>query len=471
MVRKTQRQQSVERRRRDYLKIKKAISLDFFAGYAFFWIIIAYVIGFGVFRTHGFVITQFEPAFLSILIPIWLIDGLKGTIESFASKKYLTATQDLNKVTVIIACKDGEDVIGATLRSLLKKFKPKQIILASNGSTDRTCEIGRAYKVRVLDIREPLGKARAINYALDYVKTSDVLLLDDDTLVGRARIPNGLLIQGYDGVAFRVLVRVTNWVSRFQMYEYRKTTDLGKRYHSNKASVQNISGAIGLFKTEKLRDQIWKHSGEFSGEDLQRTLLIHLSEESRGVVLARSTVITRPPTTIVDLFKQRTFGWFPGLYANFWNYIRILFGKHKPAGLRFDAFYNTFLVMLLDVIRLLSLPILILYPWYFVIMYGAYLILESVTYIQSGANEPYWVVIFYPLYGLFGFITRACAFVTFVYRRLCVRLTGNSFFDNYRFVKPGFKMLAIVMTLLPIVAILVLNVTTFFVKPVLNIGF
>lgn len=283
-------------------------------------------------------------------------------------------------------------------------------------------------------------------------------------------IPTGLLDEGYEGVAFRVLVKTSNWVSKIQMYEYRKSTDIGKRYHNNRASVNNISGAIGLFRLKQLKSQIRRHSGEFSGEDLQRTLLIHLAQDSKGVVLTNSTVYTQPPTTVKVLFQQRSFGWFPGLYANFMNYLRVMTRDYMPFALRFDAFYNIFLVMLLDIVRLLSLPILIFYPWYFIIMYTIYFVFESISYVKSGSKDPYWIVIIYPFYGLFGFMTRACAFATFMYRRLAVKIGRMEFLDDYRPVKPLYKLVAIMLTTTLLGGLLALNVWLFYVRVVINIS-
>lgn len=422
------------------------LNLDLYTGKITLLLIACYVALFGLFQARAFTFGGFRWSYATILLPIWLIDGFKSFFEVFLESHYKYAEEDLSKITVVIACKDGEEVIGQTLNSLIniKRFAPEQVIVVSNGSNDSTCAIARGFGVQCLDVREPLGKVRAINYGLQFVKTPYVLLLDDDTLVDRARIPTELLDNGYAGVAFRVLVKQSTWVTKFQAYEYRKSTDIGKRFHNKRGSVQNISGAIGLFTLGELQRQIKLHSAEFSGEDLQRTLLIYLSDYSKGVVLAHSTVYTLPPTTVGTLFRQRVYGWFPGLYANFPNYVKILFKKKTPRTLRVDAFYNSFFVMLLDVLRLLSLPLLFLNPWYFVMMYASYLILEAATYYYAGMKAPWWVVWFYPLYGLFGFVTRVCAFTVLIYRRLVSRLARAAYYDDYRQASARIKSTSIV---------------------------
>ncbi|HSX00272.1 MAG TPA: glycosyltransferase family 2 protein [Patescibacteria group bacterium] len=438
-------------------------NLDTFVGFGMLWVILAYVALYDMKQIHGFVLGGFAAGYLSVLLPIWLVDGLKSSLEAMVPRRYKMAHEDLDKVTVIIACKDGESVIGKTLHSLLRKLTPEQVIVASNGSTDRTCEIARSFGVQVFDFHEPLGKVRAINSVLPMVKTPYVLLLDDDTLLAGATIPTGLLEKGYDAVAFRVFVKPETWVSFLQMHEYRKSFDVARLYHNKRASVQNISGAIGLFKLDMLIRQIRLHNGEFSGEDLQRTLLIHIeagrsARGGRGVVLARSIVITQAPTTIPALFRQRTFGWFPGIYGNFPNYVRILCNRRQPAVLRFEAFYTCFLICVMDIFRLLSLPVMIFYPWYFLVMYCMYVLMELPPYARAGRVEPFWVVLLIPLYGVFGMLTRICASAVFVYRRLVFRFDTLVYFDDYRLASKRVKVLSSGIVLVVVAGFLGLNV-------------
>ncbi len=444
------------------------LHLDRLAGYLALWLIIAYVVAYGVVRLKGWHIGSFYATYATILVPIWLVDGFKSFFESFLIHQYHKSSEDLSKITVVVACKDGQDVIEKTLKDLLKRFRPDQVIVASNGSTDKTCDIARSLGVIVMDIKLPLGKVRAIHAALKHVDTPYVLLLDDDTLIGKAHMPTGLLDEGYEGVAFRVMVKTSTWVTKLQSYEYRKSTDIGKRYHNKNAAVQNISGAIGLFSLKQMRQQINRHTGEFSGEDLQRTMLIHLTQRAKGVVLSDSTVVTQPPSTLKTLFDQRIFGWYPGLYANFGNYWKVLTRDFMPTSLRADAFYNLFLVMIGDALRLLSLPILIFYPWYVVVTYCAYMIFEIGFYYRTGRTEPLWVVLVYPFYGLFNFITRACAFVVFLYRRLVVLMARFKFLDDFRMAKNSYKLLSTMLAVGFVGFILALNVITDYARYIIN---
>jgi len=433
------------------------LNLDRLAGNTAFFAIFAYVCLYGYAQVGGFVF-DISWAFLSILVPIFIFDGAKSTFEVLMRSSFTSGEEDISKVTVIIACKDGEGVIGKTLESVLKKFPPDQVIVVANGCTDRTCEIVRSHKVICEDVG-PIGKVRAINHALPLVKTPYVLLLDDDTLLNDAKIPTSILDDGYHAVAFRVFIKKTTWISYFQMHEYRKSMDVSKSFHNTRSSVQNVSGAIGLFTLTELQRQIKLHTCEFSGEDLQRTLLAHMAKGSKGVVLSESLVVTEGPATLRALFKQRVFGWFPGLYSNLGRYARLMFGEKVPRALRVDAFYNCVIVTLLDIVRVLTLPIMVFYPGYFVITYIAYVCLEFIPYFKSGRAEPLWVVLLYPFYGIFNLLTRVCAMVVFIYRRFVARSARVAFPDDYRLAPRHIKAFGNIIALSFFGGALALNIT------------
>jgi len=392
---------------------------------------------------------EITPALATMLIPVFLVDGIKTLVESLTPKKSISGTEDLSKVTVIIPSYNGAAHIAATITDLLLRFPGNQIIISSNGSKDTTCDIGHKMGVLVMEIAEPIGKVEAINRALDMVETPYVLILDDDTLIGNAIIPTTALDDGHGGVAFRVLPIKNGFWSQMQLHEYRKSMDVGRKYHNRSATVQNISGAIGLFRVSELLRQTKIHTGEFSGEDLQRTLLVHLSREtSGGIVMSDSIVETLAPSDFITLFRQRVYGWYPGFLANFHLYAKLLTKRKIPLRLRIEAFYNTIVLALLDPIRLLSLPILLFNPVYLIFFYLVYVLLETVPYFTMGRNEPYWVILLFPIYGVFNFITRMLSMVVFFYRRLTKLIGRGLKNDDYKFVGNHAKGVGAVLSVL-----------------------
>src|SRR5262249_2539113 len=163
------------------------------------------------------------------------------------------------------------------------------------------------------------------------VQTPLTLLLDDDTRLGGARIPTSLITEDdYDAVAFHVLpdrrsragARGNTFLGHLQRYEYGQSMEIGKRFHGGTQSVSCVSGAIGLFRTAKLNQYHHQHTGVFQGEDLQRTI-IHLLNMDR-IVFANEAVWTVAPSTIGEWLRQRLFGWYPGLYTQLPNVLRLM---------------------------------------------------------------------------------------------------------------------------------------------------
>ncbi|CAN5281281.1 hypothetical protein BH10PAT1_BH10PAT1_2540 [soil metagenome] len=418
-------------------------------GSIFLFFICLYVVSYGIFVSHGFRFEQINFFYFSLLVTIFLIDSIKTIIESTHVGKFYTGIEDVSKVTVIIPTKNGGELLEETVQDLLRRFKPNRVIIASNGSTDDTCERLQKYGVVIINHPNAIGKVDAINLALEKVETPYTLIMDDDTLIGNAVIPTKALLDGYDGVAFRVMPKKGNWVTKIQIYEYRKSMDIGKRFHNANATVQNISGAIGLFPTKELIRQIDVHTGEFSGEDLQRTLLIHLSDNSKGVVISDSVIETEVPSSINALFQQRVYGWNPGLFSNFFRYINLLLrSKKTPIGLRYEAFYNSILVVSLDPVRLIALPLVVFYPFYFLTIYIVYVFTETIPWLSMQRKDPYWIILVYPFYGLFGLVARSVSMAVFFYRRFIVKITSSPNLDDYRSNNSNHKITTIFIVIL-----------------------
>lgn len=411
-------------------------------------LLVLYCILFAFFKFQQVVSVKLDWLSLTLLIPIFFTDAIRTLIESFYPTRIQNASENIRKVTAVVPTYNGEKNIAETVKNLLRRLPPGRIIVSSNGSTDDTCEIAKKLGVNVLEIKKPVGKVFAINKALKYVKTEYTLILDDDTLVGKDIIPTSLIDRGYEGVAFRVMPVLENNWSLLQSHEYRKSMDVGRAFHNSSASVQTVSGAIGLFNTEELIRQVKHHTGEFSGEDLQRTLLIHLSQTRKGVVLTDSLVYTHVPKTFKELFNQRVYGWNPGFYANLGIYLQLLRSPQIPKRLRYDAFYTIFLVFLLDPLRAFRLPVLLFSPTFILIFCVTYIISDFVPYWRLGRKEPLWVVFVSPIYGLFNFITRFLAGAVFLYRRISYFVGRAEFYDGYRYVRSYAKIISLTLVCL-----------------------
>ncbi len=306
---------------------------------------------------------------------------------------------DPRKVSVVIACKNGENVIEETIRDALVHVPANQIIVVSDGSTDRTVELARALGVRVLD-NEHKHKVRSIHDAMPLVKTPYVLLLDDDALIGKTLIPTSLLDEGYTAVAFNVMpVQAQTLINRLQRFEYRVTMQISKNLRATRGAIGNISGAIGLYRTKDLLKQRTLHSGQFAGEDEQRTLLAHLYGEGKGITYTDSLVLTKAPATYKALFRQRALSWSlatPELLVLYW---RVLLSPKFHHLLKAEKAYLTY-IYLTDPLRILFIWAMIMRPANALLAYGFYLALNTVIWFRLGFRDWYTTILVTPLYSL-----------------------------------------------------------------------
>jgi glycosyltransferase involved in cell wall biosynthesis len=95
--------------------------------------------------------------------------------------------KELNGISIIIACYNGEKRLPDTLQHLVKqKFsKPYDVIVIDNASTDNTTEVAKSYKDQfgenyIVDYQPLPGKTNAIDLALTYCKYKYVMIVDDD---------------------------------------------------------------------------------------------------------------------------------------------------------------------------------------------------------------------------------------------------------------------------------------------------
>ena len=93
--------------------------------------------------------------------------------------------QSPTQLSILVAARDEEQRIGATVEALLREFPGAQVIVADDGSTDGTAEVAKKAGAQVLRL-PPRGKGQAIALAEREAPPGGLLLCDAD-LVGDLR--------------------------------------------------------------------------------------------------------------------------------------------------------------------------------------------------------------------------------------------------------------------------------------------
>lgn len=371
-----------------------------------------------------------ELLFWALLVSV-LVDGIKLLLESLVRGRTLKFGGDPRLVTVIIPARNEEKTIVRTLQSVAKIMPLANIIIVDDGSTDRTPLITglNSPPVRLIQVSHK-GKVNAIHTALRCVFTPYVMLLDADIELGPGFvIPTDALRDGYaTAVAFNIVPQITRHTRtsrllfNIQRHEYAKSMEIGRRFNSVTKSVHCISGAGGLFKTERLRELSKEHTTIFPGEDLERTLLELAA--SGQVIFADDVVLTDVPDTFLSLSRQRILGWWPGLWRNIWLFLKIVGRRGVPLRLRYEIFYEL-LALLTDPLKILSLlGLLLTGAWHLVaFVYAIYFALEIAVVIQlrrfAGRymSMPVLVTLLFPVYSALQMFYRGFALGVFVWKK------------------------------------------------------
>ncbi|HVS79835.1 MAG TPA: glycosyltransferase [Candidatus Paceibacterota bacterium] len=329
-------------------------------------------------------------------------DGLIFVLSLFRrEEKHGKLFCDPEKLTVLIVCHNGEVLIGETIKQALVHVPPKHIIVISDASTDDTAEVARSFGVRVFENEESLNKSMSINFYASHIETPYTLILDDDTHIGHTVIPTNLLDEDYSAVAFNVMPAVRpGLLNKLQRFEYRKSMYFGKRQRSDSGSIGNVSGAIGLFHTKDLIAQSHKHSGQYGGEDQQRTLLLHLEgSHKKGVTFCDTLVETEAPATAAKLFKQRATKWNCSVNELFILNMRVVFHSNTHFLLKTERAYKLF-IFGTEPIRILAAFFSIFHPENILLLYAFYFSIEVAAWSRMGRKDHPWILPLVPGYNL-----------------------------------------------------------------------
>jgi glycosyltransferase involved in cell wall biosynthesis len=221
-------------------------------------------------------------------------------------------------VSVVVPCHNAAAKIERTVDSILEqRFRPIEIILVENNSTDETWEVLLDLERRHPEVRafwippDPSEYAAsiALNVAVERAAHPVIMRLDDDTYLAEGAIESAVeALTKPNTVAVACNLRVANpessvW-TRLQSLEYLLAMEVERRSQVLLQSVLVCSGGMQVFLTNVIR-----RSGGYVAlpkevsEDLDMTMKAH--RLGLVAVAPESIGFTEVPVTLRALVRQR----------------------------------------------------------------------------------------------------------------------------------------------------------------------
>lgn len=238
-------------------------------------------------------------------------------------------------ITILVAAYNEQASIASTIESIaLQEYPGKMhVFVVNDGSTDQTVSITKAlqakYKwLKLVDLKENVGKAGALNVALAKVKTKYVITVDGDSYLYADALKHlvGRILSDPENtaaVAGAVLVRNSRekFITKIQEWDYFHGIAAVKRSQSLYQGTLVAQGAFSVYKTSVVRDVGgWPAT---VGEDIVLTWAI-LKAGHRVGYAEDACLFTNAPETWPQFFKQRH-RWSRGLIEAFKAHWQLLF--------------------------------------------------------------------------------------------------------------------------------------------------
>ncbi|MFZ4115186.1 MAG: polysaccharide deacetylase family protein [Chthoniobacterales bacterium] len=278
-----------------------------------------------------------------ILEPVSNIAGATPNGEEEFLDSASTSTSNFNSraatlpaLSVIIAAYNEERVIDSTIEHLLASDyeAPLELIIVDDGSQDQTAERVRVWvskyssgqRTVALHQQANIGKASALNRAIELSSHDYIVTLDADTMV----TPEALrfLIQPLEDPKVGAVsghIRVGNfrhWLGRFQQIEYEFAFEINRRAQDLLNCITVVPGALSAFRRVALLEA-GPLNKETLAEDTDLTLQLHRLGW-RVTYAPAATADTEAPQHIRALFSQR-FRWAFGTLQCVWKHRSLIF--------------------------------------------------------------------------------------------------------------------------------------------------
>ena len=240
-------------------------------------------------------------------------------------------------LSILVACKNEEKSIAATLASINKQKYPGpiEVLVINDGSTDQTLNIIKKFSkrfswIKLIDIKVNQGKALCLNQALSQAKYNLIVTLDGDSFLFKEALAR--IVERYKNdpphtkaVAGTVMVRNSreNWITQSQEWDYFHGIATVKRVQSLYQGTLVAQGAFSLYDKKALQEV--KGWPDTIGEDIVLTWAL-LEKNYRVGYCEDGIVFTDVPNTFMGFVRQRE-RWARGMFEAFQHHPKIIFKK------------------------------------------------------------------------------------------------------------------------------------------------
>lgn len=278
---------------------------------------------------------------------LWMISAINFYLKK-ERENYEVEDKELPPLTILIPAHNEEKFIKETLDAIKNLNYPNfEVIIIDDNSSDKTSEIVEEYlkheNFHFIKLLKNVGKAKALNIGLKFVKTDLIVVIDADTILKEDslrymshhfnKIPRLAVVTGNP----RVLNR-TNLLTYIQTAEFSSIISLIKRAQRAIGRIFTVSGAFIMYN-KKVIEEVGGFSPCTATEDIDITWRIE-KKFYNVFYEPRSIAFIRVPERVKELFRQRK-RWALGG----WHLIR----KHKDLflNLKYKRLFITFLEFLL----------------------------------------------------------------------------------------------------------------------------
>jgi biofilm PGA synthesis N-glycosyltransferase PgaC len=278
---------------------------------------------------------------------LWMISAINFYLKK-EREDYEVLDKELPPLTILIPAHNEEKFIKETLEAIRNLNYPNfEVIVIDDNSSDRTSEVVEEYlkfeNFHLIKLLKNVGKAKALNIGLKFVKTDLIVVIDADTILKEDslrymahhfnKIPRLAAVTGNP----RVLNR-TNLLTYIQTAEFSSIISLIKRAQRAIGRIFTVSGAFTMYN-KNIVEEVGGFSPCTATEDIDITW--RLEKKFYNVFYEpKSIAYIRVPERIKELLRQRK-RWALGG----WHLIR----KHKDLflNLKYKRLFIPFLEFLL----------------------------------------------------------------------------------------------------------------------------